>query len=459
MARLGRGQPNRPIVTRSRVTPTGVGTITATGIITGTGIKNAVGTATITGTAAVSATGRKGGIGASTVTGTGDLSGEGVKGSGIGSIPRPRIRWQFVVGPASGGHELALSEARSRRFTVRLGDPSEVAYSIDGRHAQALAVDELTTDTHVLWTSDAGQTKILFRGRVGNTGDTIGAEAHSIDVTVLDYRAVLARRRLCSGDTLTYTATDQAEIAWNLIAATQGNTGGDLGISKSWSGTTPTGVLRDRTYELGDSVGERINELSEVLGGFDWDITPTSASTLTLDFWYPQRGVNRDVVLELGGLVASARREVSVGDYANALRMTGEEALTAQEREAPDLASRLEGRWDAVYGDTGLTTQPALNERADWQIDEAQTVQPTYTVTLVADAWEGPDHIWVGDPVQLVIRSGRLAVNDALRVYEMAFNLGDHGEETVELTLGGPKPDPYRRVARVERRLRNLERR
>ncbi|GAA3957732.1 hypothetical protein GCM10023085_45310 [Actinomadura viridis] len=461
MARLGRGQPNRPITSRPRVTqPGGTGVITGTAMLAGTGTKNAVGSGTITGTVTLTGTGRKNAYGTATITGVVELSGTGDKQSGIGSIPRPRIRWQFVVGPAGGGHELALTEARGRRFTARLTDPSEVSYSIDGRHPQAAAIDELTTDTHVLWTPDAGQTRIVMRGRNGNTGDTLDSTSHQMDVAALDYRAVLNRRRLYSTNPLTYTATDQAEIVWGLISATQGNTAGGLGLSKGWTGTTPTGVLRDRTYEAGDSVGERIQELSEVIGGFDWDVEADSASALQVNVYYPQRGVNRGVVLEYGGLIAGARREVNVGDYANAIRMTGEETLVAQELEATDLADRPEGRWDAVFGDAGLTTQPALNDRALWQIAESQVVQPTYTLTLVQDAWDGPDHIWLGDWVQVVIISPpRLQVNDLLRVYEMQFSIGENGEEALELTVGGPKPDPRRRAAQVNRRLKNLERR
>ena len=461
MARLGRSQPARPIILRTRPAgaPSGYGTITGSGVLTGSGTKNAAGSAQITGVVVLSGTGSKGAVGSGMVTGTVDLSGAGEKQSGIGSIPRPRLRWQFIVGPAAGGHELALSEAKSRRFTARLVDPSEVGFSINGRHSQAAAIRELATDIHVLWTPSSGATEILARSRVGATGDTLDTDKHTIDVPALDYRALLNRRRLFSGDTLTWTGVDQAEIAYQLIEQTQARLGGDLGISKGWSGTTPTGMPRDRTYELGDSIGERIQELSEVINGFDWDITPVSASALELDVWYPQRGANRGVVLELGGLIAAARREVPVADYANAIRMTGEESLLAQEREAPDLGSFPEGRWDAVFGETGLTTQAALDERADWQIDQSQVVRPSYSLTLRQGAWDGPDHMWLGDTVQVVIMSGSRRVNTLLRIFEMAFTIGDDGQETVELTVGGPKPNPYRRESLVDQRLRNLERR
>lgn len=374
-------------------------------------------------------------------------------------VARPRTRWQLVAGPASGGHELSLTEATGRSMRFKLTEPSECSFQLDGRHPQAAAVEELTTDVHVLWAPDSGPTRVLMRGRVGDTGDDLGESAHSVSFTVLDYRALLNRRRLYSSSTLIWTATDQAEIAWQLIQQTQARTGGNLGISKGVG--SPTGITRDRTYEAGDSIGERIQELSEVLDGFDWDITPVSASALHLDVWYPQRGEDRGVVLEYGGLVAKARREVNVSEYGNALRYTGQTdpPLTAQELEASDIGTAPQGRWDLVFGDDGLTTQDALDDRAAWQLAQSQTVRPSYSLTLRAGAWAGPDHIWLGDTVRIVIRSGRLDVDTMARVYELGISLGDDGAETVEVTVGAPRPDYRRRWRATDQRLTNLERR
>ncbi|MCW2904937.1 MAG: hypothetical protein JWO67_7202 [Streptosporangiaceae bacterium] len=437
-------------------------TIAVSVALTAAGTKSAAGSSSIAVSVALTAAGTKSASGSCTITVDVSLSGSGTKSTGIGSIPRPRLRWQFIVGPAWGGHELALTEAKSRRFTARLTDPSELGFSLNGRHPQADAVRALSTDVHVLWTSDQGDTRILFRGRVGSKVDRLDTTEHTAEVAVLDYRAVLARRILYSGDLVTWTATEQAEIAWGLVAQTQSKTGGNLGISKGWAGA-PTGVVRDRTYELGDSVGDRIKELSEVVDGFDWDLTPVSASGLEMQVWYPQRGSDRGVVLEYGGLVAGATLEINPADYANAIRMNGDANATppvaAVERAAADLAGRPEGRWDKTYGDTGLTTQAALDERADWQIAQSQIVQPVVTLTLKQGAWDGPDHIWVGDSVRVVVVSGGTFVNEIMRVYEIAFTLGDNGSEAVQVTLGGPKPDPRRIPSLLGRRLANLERR
>lgn len=448
MARLGRGQPARPVVGRvpSGGPPHGVLVLAGSPSLT------------LTGTA-----GRSGDL---ALAGAPSLTLTGTKQTGIGPPPRPRTRWQLVIGPASGGHELALTEATGRRYTARLTDNSDLSFSIDGRHPQAASIQELATDVHLLFSTATG-TRILDRCRVGGTRDEINENQHRTEVSCLDYRAVLGRRILWTGDTLTYTAVDQTDIAWDLIRQTQAHASGGLGISKSFPDGY-TGVPRDREYEVGDSIGQRIQELSDVINGFDWDILPASASGLLLHAWYPQRGSDRGVVLVLGGLAAEVSREVDTSGYANAIRYTGAQGDDVTpgpdpvEWESGDLDMPgvvPQGRWDAVFGDDGLKNQSALEDRAEWQSWWSQVIRPTYTVRLVRGGWEGPDHIWVGDTVRLIVPSGRLAVDTTARVFEVQLDLDEEGGETVALTLGGPKPDFRRWPSAIERRLNTLERR
>lgn len=370
--------------------------------------------------------------------------------------------WRILAGPASGGYVGEMSHAKARKFTARLTDPSELAFSINGRLSEASAVTELSTDLHVLW-QDGGSVSRLYRGRAGTSGDTLDADTHTVNVTSQDYRSLLARRRLYSTDTLSYgAALDEAQLAWLLISQTQARTGGNLGITRGRG--NPTGQTAAAvTYSAGDSIGEKIADLAASPYGFDWDITPTDASSLHLDIWYPSRGTDRGVVLEHGGLVTKVQRTIDSSTYANAIRQTGADTLAAREVEAPDVATKSEGRWDAVFGDTTLLDQIALNNRADWQLAQSEVVTPTYVLTLKKGAWRGPGHIWLGDPVQVVVMSGRLAVNTVQRVYELAFTISDDdptdASTLVEVTTGGPRPD-YRRLPRdTARRLTNLERR
>lgn len=364
--------------------------------------------------------------------------------------------YQWIIGPAAGGQDVHLPQPKQRQMTFRLTPPHESTCSIDGRQLARGKLVPLATDLHII-----RDQSLFYRGRIGpirNEGDD---KQLKTDLRSADFRELLNRRRLYSD--VTHTGVEQAEILWLLINTSQGLTGGQLGITKGIG--NPTGQPRDREYLAGGSVGELAQQLSEVQAGFDWDIRPDSASGLKLDVYYPQRGSDKGVVLEFGGLVAKYVQDIDPGAYANAIRVTGDEtvtpALTAEIRTAVDLAdpvARPEGRWDGVFGHD-IQTQPALAERADWQLAESQVAGVSWTLTLKPGGWGGPNHIWLGDTVEVVVQDGHLDVDYPYRVYEVAITLDDDGNETVVIQAGGPKPDFRRRAARTLRRLTELERR
>jgi hypothetical protein len=85
-----------------------------------------------------------------------------------------------------------------------------------------------------------------------------------------------------------------------------------------------TGQLRDRVYDPGKSVGELIQELSEVIGGFDWDVVSPSLDSLVLRIHYPAKGGVKAVILSWGdALLAKVSRSWSSARTGNAVRVTG----------------------------------------------------------------------------------------------------------------------------------------
>lgn len=370
--------------------------------------------------------------------------------------------WQFIIGPAGGGYTLVTTAADNRRLTLRLTAPSEASFDIDGRHPEALAINELATDLHVVYTKPATRGTIVYRGRIGATTDTLDGTAHTVTVTSLDYRAVLSRRLLYNSDTLLYSGMDQADIAWQLIRQTQTKPGGDLSISPGIG--SPTGTVRTLSYVAGDNIGDTIATISQLLDGFDWEITPISPSALALNIWAPLRGLYQGVVLEYGGLVESVKREVRTTDYANALRVTGDQTQptppTPQERASPDIGTVAQGRWDKAVPAPGILTLAALTSAADGALAYSSTLIPAYTLTLRRGAWQGPGHIWLGDTVMIVIDSGRISVTgELLRVQEMTFDIPAEGDEQVSLTVGRPPLNYNRLPSQVDQRLRDVERR
>lgn len=362
-------------------------------------------------------------------------------------------RWQFLAGPPSGP-DTELTAATGRRVTVRLGQPSDAAFAIDGRHEQALGLTELATD---VWCYR--DRELLHRGRLGSTTDEV-TDAHTTTCNAPDYRALLDRRLLHDSDKLTYTQEDQASIGWQLIQATQGKSAGDLRITRGTGQTT--GFLRDRLYQAGKPIGESIGQLGDLASGFDWEIDPH----LRFNVFTPERGRPTDIVLDYGmgasGAVASFSRSLNPSDYANAVRASAAADPRAPEyRTATDIATRPEGRFELDRGFPDIREQSTLAASATALLADAQVLRPSYTLTLAAERYPGPGELWVGDTCLLALRSGRLRVNTRQRVHEISFEPGSDGDETVRITLGHPSPAGQfaARLRSTDTRLAVLERR
>lgn len=361
------------------------------------------------------------------------------------------MRWKFLTGPRTDGPDTELTAATGRQVTVRLGQPSDANFNLDGRHEQAAGIVELTTD---LWCW-RGQ-ELLHRGRVGASTDELTADAHACTFNAPDYRALLDRRFLHDTDKLTYPSEDQAAIAWQLAQATQAKSGGDLGITRGTGQTT--GYLRDRRYPGGTPIGEAINGLGDLEDGFDWEIDPQ----LRLNVFTPQRGRDTDVVLDFGGMVTAVSRALSPSDYANAVRaVAAVNPQAPQYREATDIGVRPEGRFELERGYPDIFESATLGARAAGLLADAQVLRPSYTLALGEGRYPGTEALWLGDTAIVAIRSGRLNIADRLRVEAITFVAGEDGQETVRVTVGHPNPAGQfaTRLRKTDARLAVLERR
>ena len=371
--------------------------------------------------------------------------------------------WTFGAGPRqpAGGVTLALTDARSRTAVFRTAPDTfhEASFVIDGRSPQAAGFRELSSDLQLYRNGE-----LLAALRIVPTADTLDADSHTVSVTALDYREVLRRRLIFPDDLNTFwDSTDQAVIAWQMIQGTQARPGGNLGISRGLGRTTDT----TRSFQTGpaDFVGDDITRIAQMAGGFDWDITAYAPGDLRLDIWSPQRGADRGVILEYGGgLVASITRAVDPTTYANSWLVTGQVpspqpgpiAASSFWDDTAGIATDPAGRWDQAQG-TQLKDQQSIRDRLAWHLADSVTVIPAYTVVMQPGTWGGPGHIWLGDLVTVRIKSGRLNVNDQLRVMEIAVAIGDDGDETVTLQAGRLPWRLEKHIPLILRRLRALE--
>jgi hypothetical protein len=358
--------------------------------------------------------------------------------------------YQFLIGPAGGSPAVELAQARNKSISLKKYEPSTASFSIDGRDPQATSIFELATELTVL-----RDRQPIFRGFVGATTDTISADRHQLQVTAVDYRGRL--QRLIIDNDITYTSELDQDIAWTLIDVAQGKTGADLGITRG----PVDGVSTTRTisFSAGQTVYSALNQLAEVGNGFDWDVGADKVFRL-----WASRGANNGVVLDYGGLISDVNRSFDPGTYANAIRVSAEESLTAQLVAATDIGDRPEGRWEAQVGRTQILNQPILDAAATRILGELQVLAPSLRCTLRAgdsttDYWGGLSQIDLGDECRLVVRSGRLDVNEVVKVQEITITAGDDNDEKVDLVLDAPEETFIDTFLAQRQRINDLERR
>lgn len=359
-------------------------------------------------------------------------------------VPDPAPAWLWSVGDwhdSFGSTELLMAGARS--LSLHLKDPSEARFTTWGYADEASNVDELITD---LWVAREGE--YLYRGRIVTVEDALEADSYALNATAIDYRGVLDRRLLYSDFSL--TSQEQSTIVGNLLDHTQGQTGGDLGLTKS---LPVTGVLRTVEFRIGDTVWDAVKKLADMSGGFDLDIDYLKVVTLS----YPESGVDNGEILDFGGLVTRVRRVFDPSTFANAIRQSGAEGVTASLQAVPGLATAPEGRWDGQYGDPDLRTSDAVAKTALAKLLQTSQLLPSYQLTLAKGSWRGPGHVWLGDYVTTVVKAGRLSEVIKARVYDIDIDLDVNNRETVTITVGDPRVDVRSYLRGLSKRVQALQ--
>jgi hypothetical protein len=264
-----------------------------------------------------------------------------------------------------------------------------------------------------------------------------------------------------------FTNMDMAPLVMAILGMTQTQQGGGLGITGGIGFPTLGHIVPTQTVTSGDVIGQLIDELAYQKDiGFDWDITPQDQSLQTIDLWLGSRGTDRGVVLQFGDGLTTGEwtRDLDTSVYANALHMSGSAPAPTKAVPSPvpptpvevvvsDIATRPEGRWDAVLTSEELD-ESHLAAYAELTLAADAIATPSYTIPLKPGAWGGPSHIWIGDIVHVVLQSGRFqGTRERLRVLEISANVGQDLVQVV-LTLGAPRLDVHRQLRRLARELR-----
>jgi hypothetical protein len=343
-----------------------------------------------------------------------------------------------VRGPDILGEIAALD----RQVNLRLRERSDVTFRVNGEHPTARLIREFDTDILVYRGPDP-----VFRGTVGSVVDSADGTGYYMRVNAADYRSRLDRRIL-KADAV-FNNVDDTDIVTSLVAAAQGEVRGGMGITVAVD-DSPT--ARTVTFPAGESVWDAIDLIGSLDGGFDWDVLPD----LTLQMFRP-RGRNRGRVLDYGGALKAFTVSGDPQAFANVVRVSGD-SLTGQVRSDLDTVRR---RFETQIGLPLVRNQQVLDDYADRFLTERLGNWRTFELVLrqsdAFQAWGGLGDVGLGDTVRVVIRTGRLDVNELQRVEQITVVLDEDGREDVTLSTRERRREFTDRFRELSRRLSALE--
>jgi hypothetical protein len=345
-------------------------------------------------------------------------------------MPRLPV-WRWVVGPWDSGPERELVYASNRQLQFTNNAPTTATFNLPGETDEAGLITEGYTDVWV-WADSS----LCFRGRVTGTTDTLSdTGTYTLAVSCTDYRGVLTRRMLVEGDAgnvasatqVAYSSSTYAGIAWDLVYKTQAKPGGALGIVQGDWVSDPVQApanYRVRNYDYGEMVGKAIDDL----GGdatFDYRIRPrTDPMALYMDLYYPARAAPNDLVLELGGTVSGLTRAFAMTDWANVTRTSGApDSTTGVVVYSPDPS----GRWEQQVGYPDVTLQSTVQARSASDHSTWFGRRSTMNLTMRPGVVTSPAVLDVGDTCLVVVRHGRLSINETRTVSTINYTVDDNG--------------------------------
>lgn len=299
--------------------------------------------------------------------------------------------FSLAVGPASGTLPvIQLTDWASWTLDDNLDDGCSLSFSGRGDTYQTSFITELGTD---VWLYRGTSLYQRFRVVAKEESWTEDLDA-SISVTAVCYRRLLKARHVRTP--LTYTATSQGTIVWNLIQHAQAATGGNLGITLGTAGPV---VNRDRDYLAGVNIFEAISELTQVDNGLTWEINGARQLIVSQPSAYPLVAMP----IQLGVNARRMARPSSADKFANVAFVTGDSMSTVPYiAEDPGLGIDPRGRWERYQSLSQVKEQPQLVELGDGILERAISPVSVWRIEMEPERYFYDSEFIPGDRVNVV---------------------------------------------------------
>lgn len=340
--------------------------------------------------------------------------------------------WSFLLASSLGGNLAELSTASGKALTFTRNGVPEATCSIS--HEDAAAALLLADLRNGLPTLRAYRDGILrFHGYLAPFSETL-EESTQLDLT---FRGPFGR---LIGDGQSpgrftavnrrFTATDAGQIAVGLI--NDANTTGITGVRTD--GAIAVTKTRDRAYQYAN-IGEAIVNLTRVLDGFDFEVTPIEYANGYLgrfNVYATQGAVLNGVDFEYGPETLANVRSVTrqTQPPRNVARVLGANGLVAETTNAASVLTY--GQWWVQEQLPDVSEQATLNDKAQALLRPAlvKVVRFAPEPALAPRPW---DDYWLGDTVAFYGRRDAFEEASSMRVNVIRVVIDDDGNEAFEI--------------------------
>jgi hypothetical protein len=229
-----------------------------------------------------------------------------------------------------------------------------------------------------------------------------------------------------------FTATDAGQIAKGLIDNT-------FASGVATTGTIEATKVRDRTYQFAN-VGEAVTNLTRVLDGFDFEVTPIEYASGKIGQFnvYASQGADLSgtVRFQYGPGTLANVRSVSrqIEPPINYARVLGTNGRLGIKNDAVSIAKY--GYWTVQESMSDVAEQTTLDDKAQALLrpDPIKIVAFSPDPTLAPLPW---DDYWLGDTVSFFGRRGAFVEDVTARINKITVVIDDEGNEAAQVEQPG----------------------
>lgn len=303
------------------------------------------------------------------------------------------------------------------QFDRRLNSYGKLVLRLDPRHRKATTTNFRRYSNYIVIKKND---TVIWAGPITKLSIGIGSGVDAFfNIEAREHFYHLFKRK--TDAILNYQNTDAGAIAWELIDHTQTKTNGNLFITE---GAIQATVNRDRSYEYAD-IGQKIIDLSNVRGGFDFDFVYTQNSdnewTGSQFMVYTNKGVLRNNLptLEIG-LNVSEVTAVSDSTLENTIIHLGAgTGLDVPKAEIEDanlqvVNTRIEG----IYKEPDVALQNTLDQNAQRNLDQNKIERFDVSVKLESTDDLAYGSFAIGDRLNVNLKSYNTAGDIGMINYE-----------------------------------------